>query len=155
MEMDSNLRCDEAVLASPVQVQNLSFNRVMNSSKEKIDNLNMQQQNMSYEESEQTPNFVDFFIPHFIKAYQDRAILDDSRVFSIMLALEEWYIPDTDLNYCSSQQNEIKLHMRKIVADWMLDVCVDQRCQVCIFLSRQLKSLSLNEKLCGIELIQY
>ena len=132
MEMDSNLRCDEAVLASPVQVQNLSFNRDMSSSEQKIDNLNIQQQNMSYEDSEQTPNFVDFFIPHFIKAYQDRAILDDSRVFSIMLALEEWYIPDTDLNYCSSQQNEIKLHMRKIVADWMLDVCVDQRCQVCI-----------------------
>jgi hypothetical protein len=134
MEMDSNLRCDEAVLASPVQVQNLSFNRDIDSSGERIDNLSMQQQNMSSDEAEQTPNFVDFFIPHFIKAYQDRAILDDSRVFSIMLALEEWYIPDTDLYYCSSHQNEIKLHMRKIVADWMLDVCVDQRCQVNVFL---------------------
>ena len=41
MEMDSNLRCDEAVLASPVQVQNLSFNRDMNSSEQKIDNLNI------------------------------------------------------------------------------------------------------------------
>ena len=136
--MDSNLRCDEAVLASPVQIQNLSFNGDMNSSGERIDNLNMQQHNMSYDEAEQTPNFVDFFIPHFIKAYQDRAILDDSRVFSIMLALEEWYIPDTDLYYCSSHQNEIKLHMRKIVADWMLDVCVDQRCQVLLFIKAHL-----------------
>ena len=130
--MDSNLRCDEAVLASPLQQQNSNFNP----SSETIDNMHMQRLN-NYDNDEvvQTPNFVDFFIPHFIKAYRDRAILDDSRVFSIMLALEEWYIPDTDLYYCSSHQNEIKLHMRKIVADWMLDVCVDQRCQVCTFFS--------------------
>ena len=75
MEMDSNLRCDEAVLASPVQVQNLSFNRDIDSSGERIDNLSMQQQNMSYDEAEQTPNFVDFFIPHFIKAYQDLSLI--------------------------------------------------------------------------------
>ena len=132
--MDSNLRCDEAVLASPLQTQNLTFNSGLNPSLETIDNMQMQQ-NSSYDNDDvdQTPHFVEFFIPHFIKAYRDRAILDDSRVFSIMLALEEWYIPDTDLYYCSSHQNEIKLHMRKIVADWMLDVCVDQRCQVCIF----------------------
>lgn len=128
--MDSNLRCDEAVLASPLQPQNMSLSRGFDSPSETIDNLNMQQ--TSYDEVDQTPHFVDFFIPHFIKAYRDRAILDDSRVFSIMLALEEWYIPDTDLYYCGSHQNEIKLHMRKIVADWMLDVCVDQRCQVCL-----------------------
>ena len=71
-----------------------------------------------------------------------------------MLALEEWYIPDTDLNYCSSQQNEIKLHMRKIVADWMLDVCVDQRCQVCI-ISNFSNNRHPNKKLYVIELIQY
>ena len=129
--MDSNLRCDEAVLASPLQTQNLRFNIGLNPSLHTVDKM---QQNSSYDNDEvdQTPHFVDFFIPHFIKAYRDRAILEDSRVFSIMLALQEWYIPGTDLYYCSSHQNEIKLHMRKIVADWMLDVCVDQRCQVCI-----------------------
>ena len=129
--MDSNLRCDEAVLASPLPPHTIGFNSASNVSSDTIDNLNhMPQDNFGDDEVNQTPNFVDFFIPHFIKAYRDRAILDDSRVFSIMLALEEWYIPDTDQYYCSSNQNEIKLHMRKIVADWMLDVCVDQRCQV-------------------------
>ena len=127
--MDSNLRCDEAVLASPPQPQDLYLNRELNPSLEPIDNM-PRQPNQCDNEVYTTPSFVDVFIPHFIKAYRDRAILDDSRVFSIMLALEEWYIPDTDLYYCSSYQNEIKLHMRKIVADWMLDVCVDQRCQV-------------------------
>ena len=130
--MDSNLRCDEAVLASspPIPPRGREFDRVLVSS-ETLDNLHSQD---NYEDVDPNhPNFIDFFIPHFIKAYRDRVILDDSRVFSIMLALEEWYIPDTDLYYCSSHQNEIKLHMRKIVADWMLDVCVDQRCQVCNF----------------------
>ena len=129
--MDSNLRCDEAVLASPPQAQHLISNRDLTSPSETIDNLHMQPNNCD-EDVDTNHRFVDFFIPHFIKAYRDRVILDDSRVFSIMLALEEWYIPDTDLYYCSSYQNEIKLHMRKIVADWMLDVCVDQRCQVYI-----------------------
>ena len=31
-------------------------------------------------------------------------------------------------------QDEIKPHMRGIVVEWMLDVCVDQRCNVDVFL---------------------
>jgi hypothetical protein len=70
--------------------------------------------------------------PHFCHAYKDKAILDDSRVFGNMLQLEEFYLPD--LSHYIDLQDEIKVHMRKIVAEWMLDVCVDQRCHVDVFL---------------------
>ena len=69
---------------------------------------------------------------HFCNAYKDRAILNDNRVFKNMLALEEFYLPDASLY--SQVQDEIKLHMRKIVADWMLDVCLHQRCHTDVFL---------------------
>ena len=38
------------------------------------------------------------------------------------------------MNYNYHQQDEIKPHMRRIVVEWMLDVCVDQRCNVDVFL---------------------
>ena len=31
-------------------------------------------------------------------------------------------------------QDEIRIHMRKIVTEWMLDVCLDSRCHVDVFL---------------------
>ena len=70
--------------------------------------------------------------PHFCSAYKDRAILDDNRVFKNMLALEEFYLPDSGVY--SEVQDEIKIHMRKIVAEWMLDVCIHQRCHTDVFL---------------------
>ena len=70
--------------------------------------------------------------PHFCRAVPDRAILDDERVMGNMLALEGCYIPDLDWSYM--RQSEIRLHMRKTVAEWMLDVCVDQACQSDVFL---------------------
>ena len=70
--------------------------------------------------------------PHFCKAIPDRAILDDERVMHNMLALEGCYIPDLDWSYM--RQSEIRLHMRKTVTEWMLDVCIDQGCQCDVFL---------------------
>ena len=58
--------------------------------------------------------------------------IPDDRVMSNMLALEGCYIPDLDWSYM--RQSEIRLHMRKTVAEWMLDVCVDQACQSDVFL---------------------
>ena len=37
------------------------------------------------------------------------------------------------MDYCSSLQAEIKPHMRKIVVDWMLEVCEDQQCLPHVF----------------------
>jgi len=66
------------------------------------------------------------------RAYKDPVILEDERVFQNMLDLEETYISVT--NYFSNRQSEIKPHMRKIVTDWMLEVCIDQHCHADVFL---------------------
>ena len=76
------------------------------------------------------PNYSDD--AHFCNAIKDRVILNDNRVFKNMLALEEFYLPDA--SFYTEVQDEIKLHMRKIVAEWMLDVCLHQRCHTDVFL---------------------
>lgn len=71
-------------------------------------------------------------IPQFCKAYKDTTILRDIRVFQNLLRLEGHYVPSLD--HYVTLQDEIKIHMRKIVVDWMLDVCIDQQCHVDVFL---------------------
>jgi hypothetical protein len=58
--------------------------------------------------------------PLVSRAYKDPVILEDRRVFTNMLDMEEFYVAAT--NYFQSNQTEIKPHMRKIVTDWMLEV---------------------------------
>ena len=60
----------------------------------------------------------------------DPALLTDSRVLENMLNDE---LTVTKQDYCSSVQSHIAPHMRKIVTDWMLEVCEDQQCQPEVF----------------------
>lgn len=88
----------------------------------------------------------------FCKAYRDGAILNDARVVANMLHLENFYKADMETSYSAHKQNEIKPHMRKIVAEWMLEVTEDQRCHVDVFLlainimDRFLATISLQKK---------
>ena len=61
---------------------------------------------------------------HFCHAYKDTALLYNNKVFKNMLELEEFYLPDVSIY--EEIQDEIKLHMRKIVTEWMLDVCIGE-----------------------------
>jgi hypothetical protein len=65
-----------------------------------------------------------------VKSRVDRVLLEDERVRRNML-LEEKKVKKID--YCASFQTELKPHMRKIVVDWMLEVCQDQQCQPQVF----------------------
>jgi cyclin D2 len=65
-----------------------------------------------------------------VNAQVDRVLVDDDRVMRNML-IEEKSIEMID--YCGGFQTEIKPHMRKIVVDWMLEVCQDQQCQPQVF----------------------
>ena len=65
-----------------------------------------------------------------IESYEDQVILTDSRVLENMLNDE---LTVTKQDYCSSVQSHIAPHMRKIVTDWMLEVCEDQQCQPEVF----------------------
>jgi hypothetical protein len=65
-----------------------------------------------------------------VRSRVDKVLLEDDRVMRNMLA-EERKVKKID--YCASLQTELKPHMRKIVVDWMLEVCQDQQCQSQVF----------------------
>ncbi|XP_026765108.2 G1/S-specific cyclin-D3 [Galleria mellonella] len=53
------------------------------------------------------------------------------RVLDNLLATEERYA--VTANYFSTVQTEITSHMRRLVAEWMLEICEDQNCQEEVF----------------------
>ena len=65
-----------------------------------------------------------------IEANVDEVLVKDRRVFENMLSLEKSY---SVVDYCERLQTEIAPHMRKIVTDWMLEVCQDQQSQPEVF----------------------
>lgn len=56
------------------------------------------------------------------RAYADPALLDDDRVLQNLLQTEERYAPSS--SYFECVQRDISPLMRKIVAEWMLEVSV-------------------------------
>ena len=83
-----------------------------------------------------------------INSIEDPVILNDRRVLENMLNDERTVTKD---DYCSSVQSHIAPHMRKIVTDWMLEVCEDQQCQPEVFflsvnyLDRFLSTVNINK----------
>lgn len=62
-----------------------------------------------------------------VKSLADPTLVNDSRVLSNVLA--EGSQTSVKVNYFLMVQPEVKPHMRKIVADWMLEVTEEQQCQ--------------------------
>nr|P48961.1 RecName: Full=G1/S-specific cyclin-D3 [Rattus norvegicus]BAA03816.1 cyclin D3 [Rattus norvegicus] len=65
------------------------------------------------------------------RAGPDPRLLGDQRVLQSLLRLEERYVPRG--SYFQCVQKEIKPHMRKMLAYWMLEVCEEQRCEEDVF----------------------
>ncbi|XP_046748123.1 G1/S-specific cyclin-D2 [Diprion similis] len=65
------------------------------------------------------------------RAYADPALLNDDRVLQNLLKSEERYAPSS--SYFECVQRDISPMMRKIVAEWMLEVCEEQKCQEEVF----------------------
>lgn len=103
-----NLRCEEV------------FREVVSPAPHNLNQQQQLQQQAAYHQ------------PLVCRAYKDPVILEDNRVFQNMLDIEEFYIAAT--NYFATTQSEIRPHMRKIVTDWMLEVCLDQNCHADVFL---------------------
>lgn len=61
------------------------------------------------------------------RAYADPVLLKDSRVLDNLLNSEERHVPSA--SYFDCVQPDLKPHMRKIVTEWMLEVCEEQECQ--------------------------
>jgi len=65
------------------------------------------------------------------RAFEDPVLLNDDRVLKTLLHTEEKYLPSP--SYFKCVQTDIKPFMRKIVANWMLEVCEEQRCEEEVF----------------------
>lgn len=65
------------------------------------------------------------------RAYEDPVLIQDNRVLQNLLALEDRYQPNP--NYYKCVQTDIKRYMRKMVAQWMLEVCDEQKCEEEVF----------------------
>ena len=67
-----------------------------------------------------------------VKAQVDRTLVADDRVLANMIRHETRYLPSNP-DYFRYVQPEIRPHMRKIVSDWMLEVCQELACQPEVF----------------------
>lgn len=65
------------------------------------------------------------------RSYPDPVLLSDDRVLHNMLKMEERYCPNS--SYFECVQKDINPAMRKTVAEWMLEVCEEQKCQEDVF----------------------
>ncbi|XP_071942631.1 G1/S-specific cyclin-D2-like [Antedon mediterranea] len=64
------------------------------------------------------------------RSYRDPVLLND-RVLNNLLCSEEKYTLSSD--YFTIIQTDLKPYMRKMVADWMLEVCEEQQCEQDVF----------------------
>ena len=67
-----------------------------------------------------------------VKAQPDPTLVEDDRVLINLIKNEHRYLPKYQ-NYFKTVQVEVKPHMRKIVSDWMLEVCQELCCPPEVF----------------------
>merc|ERR1712013_869766 len=65
-----------------------------------------------------------------IESHVDTVIVSDNRVLENMLKAEKEVTVE---DYCSNKDSKLAPHMRKIVTDWMMEVCEDQQCKPEVF----------------------
>ncbi|XP_046394508.1 G1/S-specific cyclin-D2-like [Ischnura elegans] len=66
------------------------------------------------------------------RAYEDPHLVNDERVFQNMLKAEERNSPSAS-SYFNCVQTEVTPANRKVVAEWLLEVCEEQKCQDEVF----------------------
>ncbi|KAL8596517.1 hypothetical protein ACOMHN_022260 [Nucella lapillus] len=65
------------------------------------------------------------------RAFEDPVLLEDDRVLTNLLEAEEKYVPQS--SYFNTVQTDIKPFMRKMVTEWMGEVCVEQKTEEEVF----------------------
>jgi len=65
-------------------------------------------------------------LPTPLRAYSDQNIFRNERVLRTLLRREVKHAP-TSKNYFTSIQTDLKPHMRKEVANWMLEICEEEQ----------------------------
>jgi len=80
------------------------------------------------------PAFIPQMYPKVLQvnAQIDPTLVEDNRVLLNLIRNESRYLPKYP-DYFRSVQVEVKPHMRKIVSDWMLEVCQEMHCPPEVF----------------------
>ena len=68
-----------------------------------------------------------------MRSYEDPVLVNDARILNNILTRQDNSFGSSVENYFETVQTEVKPHMRKIVSDWMLEVCEEQQCQAEVF----------------------
>ncbi|XP_054159568.1 G1/S-specific cyclin-D2-like [Oppia nitens] len=63
----------------------------------------------------------------------DNNILGDDRILKQLLQIEDNYVPKGVLESYKCIQSEVEPNMRKIVSNWMLEVCEETNCEEVVF----------------------
>lgn len=94
--------------------------------------INGEDQDMSVEYGQQQQEATHNLIFTDGKSYEDPTLLKDhKRILSNILKRQNK--SGVQVDYFRSVQTEVKPHMRKIVTDWMLEVCEEQQCHPEVF----------------------
>ena len=98
--------------------------------------------NDNYQQFEQNNVTVGGFIPTNIpdiRSTEDPVLINDTRVLANILARQDLGTngsgkqPNKQNYFENGVQTEVRSHMRKIVSDWMLEVCEEQQSQSEVF----------------------
>ena len=73
--------------------------------------------------------------PMFVRSHPDPALLTDTRVLHNLLVTESHHMRLRVRDYMAVVQDLITPHHRKIVTDWMLEVCQSEGLAPGVFLS--------------------
>lgn len=85
------------------------------------------------EPQQQLPKCAENLVLTESNSYEDPALLKDTRVLANLLHRQDFLTCSQKADYFKTIQTEVKPHMRKIVSDWMLEVCEEQQCQSEVF----------------------
>ena len=85
-----------------------------------------QKQNLLQQQQQMYPKIIE------IKSQVDPALVENDRVLMNLIRNEPRYLPKY-ADYFKTVQVEVKPHMRKVVADWMLDVSQELGCNTDVF----------------------
>ena len=80
-----------------------------------------------------TADWIPWENPLTVKAIQDHSQIKDVRILQNLLRNEDRFLPEIPDYMSNKQLNSITPDMRKIVADWMLEVIQEQNSQPEVF----------------------
>ena len=89
--------------------------------------------NKTPERSTISEDWIQWESPITVKAIQDHSQIKDVRILQNLLRNEDRFLPEIPDYMSNKQLNSITPDMRKIVADWMLEVIQEQNSQPEVF----------------------